>query len=485
MKAAKIAILVLIVMAAFYAGVWYRSKNSGEAVSASVGQKMLRYACPMHPQYTSDKAGDCPSCGMRLVPMEKDDSEDNPVANDGKELDPPALHISLAKQQLIGVRLATVERSSGTNTLRAVGRVAPDETRTYVINATVDGWITSTMPNSTGSFVRKNEVLATFFSPEFLAGVQSLLYGLSSMDRIQTTGKENPVQKDQIAQFNQTLQQYKAALRNLGMGARQIQQIADTRQFEEKVEITSPAEGFILTRKVSDGQRFNKGDELYRISDLSRVWILVDIFENEERHLRPGEIVKIYLPNQGTSVSARVTNILPQFDPITRTLKVRLEADNPGFRLRPDMFANVELPVHYPPTIAIPSVAVLDTGRSKTVFVSRGDGHFESRRVETGWRMGDLIEITNGLMPGEQIVVSGNFLIDSESRLRAAAMEPMPEPAGATDPVCGMQVDPAKAMDRKIAYQGRTYYFCSQYCMDKFQKDPSRRHYQIASESMK
>lgn len=469
----KIALFILVVIAAFSAGIWYRGGINGEHGAAPAARAILRYTCPMHPQYSSDKPGDCPSCGMRLVPVYPDVTAGQAHTDDGNtNMVPGTIHITPEKRQLIGVRVARVEKAGGAATLRTVGRVAPDETRTYVINATVDGWINSTRPNSTGSFVKKNEVLATFYSPEFLSAMQALLFALNSMDRAQAVGMDNPAQQSQVEQFKLNLQQYKDSLRNLGMGEVQVQRLIETRKYTDKVDITSPADGFILARKISDGLRFKIGDEMYRIADLSRVWILVDIFENEEKYVRPGERVNFSLLNQGITLSARVTNILPQFDPNTRTLKVRLEADNPGFRLRPEMFVDVELPVHYPASMAVPATAVLDTGMRKVVFVDAGDGYLEPRPIETGWRMGDRIEVTKGLKEGENIVVSGNFLVDSESRLKEAALGQRED--AAKDPVCGMQVDPAKAGDKKSSHGGTTYYFCSDDCKQKFDKDPAQ-----------
>ncbi|TLM98849.1 efflux RND transporter periplasmic adaptor subunit, partial [bacterium] len=329
-----------------------------------------------------------------------------------------AVRVSPEKQQVIGLKVERVDRISPRNMVRFLGRVAADERRVYFINATIDGWITKTYSNSTGSLVRKNEVLATFYSPEFLSAGQALLFALSSMDRVQATGNESPAQKDQLQQFNINLKQYRDSLKNLGMGDVQIEEMIRTRRFMENVNITSPADGFIISRKVSEGQRFDKGTELYQIADLRRVWILVDTYGNESQYFHPGQIVPVRC--QGKMFTARVSKVLPQFDPATRTLKVRLEADNPGFALRPDMFVDVEFPVRMPTGIIVPADAVLDSGLKKTVFVERGNGYFEPRAVETGNWFDDRVEIVRGLAPGERIVVSGNFLLDSESRMRAA-----------------------------------------------------------------
>jgi len=247
-----------------------------------------------------------------------------------------------------------------------------------------------------------------------------------------------------------------------------------TRQFTENINIAAPVTGFVLARNVSPGERFDKGKELYRIADLSRVWILVDIFENEAPDLLPGTKIRVSLPHKKKMFQATVSRVLPLFDGTSRTLKVRLEADNPGYFLRPDMFVDVELPITLPSAIMVPSDAVLDSGVKKKVFVDRGNGFFEPREVETGWRIGNQVEVTRGLKPGDRIVISGNFLIDSESRLELAA-------AGmygtmSKDPVCGadVSINKAEKTGRKSTYQGKTYYFSSDECKERFERNPER-----------
>ena len=349
-----------------------------------------------------------------------------PTASTEEEEDLPAtpgsVRIGPEKQRMIGVRVEQVEKRALTQTLRLLGRVAPDETRVYFINATVDGWITKTFPQTTGSLVRKDEVLASFYSPEFLSAGQALLFALASQDRVRSSGLETVAQKDQITIFQVNLQQYKDALRNLGMGELQVAEMIRTRKLSENVHITSPASGFLLSRQVSPGLRFEKGWEFYRIADLSRVWILADVYEGEAEAFRPGVEARVTLPYRREDFTATVSKVLPVFDPTTRTLKVRLETDNPAFHLRPDMFVDVELPVSYPAGIFVPADAVLHAGMRKSVFVLRGSGVFEPREVKTGRCVGRLIEILEGLQEGERIAVSGNFLIDSESKFELAAM---------------------------------------------------------------
>jgi Cu(I)/Ag(I) efflux system membrane fusion protein len=431
------AILVLL-GTAFLSGYWYRSTSTPAAVSQRS------------------------NAGEQSKPASADDVSSSV---------PGSVQVSPEKQQLMGVRLASVAKVSESHTLRVLGRVAPDETRIYRINAAVDGWIREAYSNTTGSIVKKDQILASFYNPEFLSAQQAFIFSLGSKDRFQKNVKET---SQQLSSTDRNVKQYRDSLRNIGMSDVQIEEIAETRAYTESIQIRSPAAGFVTVRNVTTGLRFEKGTELYRIVDLSRVWILADLFENEAQYFQPGRTVKVTLPQQKKTFTAKVSHVLPQFDPATRTLKVRLEADNPGYTLRPDMFVDVEIPVTFPPAVTVPAGAILDAGLRKTVFVDRGNGIFEPRLVETGWRFGDRVEIKSGLKPGERIVVSGNFLIDSESKMELAA-------AGmygtlVKDPVCGADVSVRKAekTGRTSIYRGKTYYFSSLECKQQFDKNPNR-----------
>jgi len=212
---------------------------------------------------------------------------------------------------------------------------------------------------------------------------------------------------------------------------------------------------------------------LYQIADLSRIWIFADLLENEARATRPGMLVRVFSPNLKLSFNARVSEVPPAFDPVTRLMRVRLEAENPRRALWPGMFIDAEFPIELPATVSVPADAVLDSGLRKTVFVAHDGGYFEPRLVETGWRFGERVQVTRGLEPGERVVVAGNFLLDSESRMRAAAAG---IEAPSKDPVCGMDVDrvKAKAAGRTSEYQGTTYYFCADQCKRKFDSNPAQ-----------
>jgi membrane fusion protein, copper/silver efflux system len=380
------------------------------------------------------------------------------------------VRITPERQQLLGVRSGLVEKKATTHTLRILGLVAPDENRLFRLNASTELWIRKVYPPTTGSLVRRDEPLLAYYATNFLTAAQSYLYALDTWDRQRAAKMDSSAQIDIVkVQIRQAVE----SLQNLGVSDTQIAEMERTRKIGDLVDVRSPTAGFVLSRNASPGQWIGPGTEMYKIADLSRVWIFADLFENEAHYFRPGQKVRVILPHQQRVFQATVSDVLPLFNAITRTMKVRLVVDNPGFVMRPDMFVDVEFPVTLPPAIAVPADAVLDSGLKKTVFVDLGNGYFEPREVETGWRIGNQVEIIRGLKPGERIVISGTFMIDSESRLELAA-------AGmvgtlSKDPVCGVDVSINKAekSGRKSTYQGKTYYFTSDECKEKFEKNPN------------
>ncbi|MCE5264465.1 MAG: efflux RND transporter periplasmic adaptor subunit [Deltaproteobacteria bacterium] len=404
------------------------------------------------------------------LPSVADGKQGTAASDDAPSSVPGAVRVNPEKQQLMGIKLATLQKMPEKHTLRVLGRVAADERRVYIINAAVDGWIRETFDNATGSQVKKDEPLVSYYSPEFLSAQQAYIYYLGSLDRFKESEGEV---SGQVPLTKTSMQQYVDNLRNLGMGEAQIQEIASTRKISLNIQMRAPTTGFVIDRNVSPGQRFTKGSELYKIADLRRVWILADLFENEARYFKPGKPVKVSLPQQEKTFTATVSSVLPRFDPATRTLKVRLEADNPGYILRPDMFVDVELPVTFAPALTVPAGAILEAGLRKTVFVDRGNGTFEPRLVETGWRFGNRVEITRGLAAGERIVTAGNFLIDSESKMELAASGTFS--ALEKDPVCGENVSARKAekTGRASVYRGKAYYFSSLDCKRQFDANPA------------
>jgi Cu(I)/Ag(I) efflux system membrane fusion protein len=455
------ALLLFAMASSFLVGSWYSGRDG--KVSGADARRILYYHDPMHPAYKSDKPGIAPDCGMQLEPVYADESDWTQTPKVSSTLPAGALNINPDRQQIIGVRISRVEIAPAEIALRALGRVAVDEARTVRMTA-ADGYIEKISPIAAGSVVRKGDLLATFYSKEFLAAQTSYFYANKTRGQL-PPGFEN----------NITYAQYQTAekeLRTLGMSEYQIQEISRTQKAATEIDLRAPMDGFVLSRNVTLGMRFDRSTELYRIADLSHVWIMADLFESEAHYFQPGMEAKIFMPNQGKALRSRVSNVLPQFDPASRVLKVRLETDNPGYALRPDMFVDVEFALHRPPSMVVPTEAVVDSGLQKKVYVETGSGVFEPRTVETGFKVGDRVEIVRGLTEGERIVVSGNFLMDSESRMRKAAAS-----VGSTenrDPVCGMKVDPSGAGILKSDFCGKTFYFCSDHCKGLFAKNPEQ-----------
>jgi multidrug efflux pump subunit AcrA (membrane-fusion protein)/YHS domain-containing protein len=493
LRTAVVAFLVLVPLS-FYAG--YRMNHgSASAKTGPGGRRVLYYVDPMNPSFRSPEPGIAP-CGMPLEPV----YEDSAGVPGGSSTAPGAVPVRADRQQLIGVTLETVGRKRFGHTLRLLGRVAVDEGRLFRLNAVTAGWVREVGPATTGSLVRKGDVLAAYYAPELATPLQNFIYTVETYEKIKETGSnpyDNMQGGGQLAAYERNIATGRQTLSNLGMPVEQIDRVRATREFAWLVEVRAPTSGFVLSRNVSNGQRFDPSTELYTIADLSRVWILADAFEGDAHHFKPGAPATVTQPGLGKTLAARVSPVLPQFDPGTRTLKVRLEADNPGFLLRPDMFVDVEMPVELGPALTVPKEAVIDSGTRRVVYVAKGDGVFEPRRVETGFREGDRVEIVSGLDEGDRVVTSGNFLLDSESRMRATGEEETPEgeahahgavpearpPGGpaaaaaatATDPICGMSVDraEARAAGRVSTYRGRDFYFCAPGCKEVFDKDPA------------
>jgi membrane fusion protein, copper/silver efflux system len=414
-------LLFLFAAGTFLAGSWYNQHKTSAGTHSSAPQP-LYYVDPMHPAYRSDKPGIAPDCGMQLEPVYAGTQLAAAApAQSQVSLAPEPVRIDPARQQLFGVRVAPVEKTSGSYNLHLLGRVAPDEGRVYKLNAGIEGYIQEVSSATTGSFVRKDQVLATFSAPNASMTLQTYILNLGAEDRFRKSAAEGSVEGQSVASVNANLQLRTQQLQNLGMSVLQMEEIRRSRQIPDTIKIVSPVDGFVVSRNVSPGQKFERDTEWYRIADLRRVWVVADVFESDAQYLQPGVQVRVSFPDQNRVFRGRVSNVLPQFDITTRTLKARIEVENQGYALRPDMFVNVELPVAFSHTLVVPADAVLDSGLKKTVFVERGNGVFSPRVVETGRRLDDRVEIVRGLQADERVVVSGNFLVSSESRLKDAA----------------------------------------------------------------
>jgi len=402
--------------AGFLAGTWHHQRESVKAAS-SRPRRIVVYVDPMHPSYKSDKPGIAPDCGMPLTPIYDDDPQQEAREVPGPLLTPGSVNISPEGQLLSGVRVSAVEEGVDSTKLRLYGRVAPDERRLYPINVGIDSFIREISPVTTGSLVERHQWLATLSASEIRAPLQAYVVALEVLER--TRNAAEGAMRVELA--TAALQQTTDRLLTYGMSIMQLDEISRTRQIPSTIRITSPAAGFAVARNASIGQKLEKGHELYRIADLRRVWVLADVFGADAEYVKPGAAADVSVPGRATSFRARVSSdVRPQFDGYSQSVKLRLEVDNPRFVLRPEMFVDVDLLVTLPPSIAVPVDAVVDSGLKKTVFVERSAGVFEPRQVETGWRFGGRVQIVEGLAAGDRVVVAGTFLLDAERRLRPA-----------------------------------------------------------------
>jgi RND family efflux transporter MFP subunit len=413
MKRILLTFLAVLLIAAAFAGGMWKGRHTPASVETPAQRKILYWVDPMHPKYTSDRPGVAPDCGMKLKPVYAGDAP-LVATDDTTGVVPGAFQITSDKQQLIGVAYSTAEIASGGETVRAVGRVTPDEARITRVHPKIEGWIETTQVDFTGQLIAKGAPLLSIYSPEMLATEQEFLLAL----RARETMKSNPSQE---AGFNadSLVAASRRRLELWDLSEAQLEELEKSHTPLRAVTLYSPAGGYVTSRNAFPGQKVGPETELYAISDLSRIWIMADVFEVDLPKVgmdQPAWVTPA--SGSGAGFSARVAYIQPQIDPATRALKVRLEADNPGLRLRPDMFVNVEFRIGVTGRVAVPADAVVNTGTHQTVFVDLGNGRLEPRAVEIGERIGDQVQILKGLRVGERVVSSGTFLVDSEAKLK-------------------------------------------------------------------
>lgn len=400
--------LFACVLGGFAAGLYFAHP------SPELSHRILYYVDPMHPAYKSSKPGKAPDCGMDLVPVYAD-SAASAVA---PSLPTSGAQVDTAVQQLYGIRLAKAEKQAQHQSLRLFGRVAAEDTRVFRVDFGADGYVKETKSDSVGTHVTKDQHLALVYSPDFLAVAGGYLAANERTPGAANNAHDN-VSAASAAQNSASVLARGDRLRNLGMSDTQIDEMTQTKKLPEDVYIVAPVDGFILTRTISPGMRVERMTPLYTVGDLSKVWIEAEVFGRDAQSIHPGASATVTLPDTEQTLHASILSILPDVDPVTHAARVRLEADNPGFKLRPGMFVNVDMPVALPQGLSVPVDAIVDSGVEKRVFVQTAENHFEPRAVETGWQIGDRIQVVNGLREGDVIVASGTFLVDSESRLHS------------------------------------------------------------------
>lgn len=391
-----------------------------------------QWHCPMHPTYVSDKPGDCPICGMKLVPIEPAAKTSGQDAGHDPADGHVTVQIDSQRQQLIGLRLAPVTRAALGAGWRTVGRVAVDETRVRKVNVKVDGFVEKLYVDFVGKPVRRGQALFALYSPELVSAQNEYL--LAARTRAQL-GPANQRTGDELVQ---------AARRRLELWDVPRSEIAHLDHGGEPLRtltLYSPIAGVVTAKSVVQGSKIAAGDTPFEITDLSQVWVLADAYESDISRVKVGTSATLRidaLPNR--VFKGRVGFVDPLLDPKTRTAKIRVAFANPNLDLKPDMFGDVAFEGRTREGLRIPLDALIDSGAQKVVFVALGDGRFQPREVTIGAQTSEFAEALSGLSEGDQVVTRANFLIDSESRLKSA-LAAMAQKAGpkarAPDPHAG------------------------------------------------
>lgn len=333
---------------------------------------------------------------------------------DIQELAPGTIQISPERQQLIGVKIGTVEKKSLEKLIRTVGRIDYDEKRLFTVSPKIGGWIEDLFVDFTGRFVQKGEPLLTIYSPELVSTQEEYLLALRARER----WSKSPF-PEVSGGGNLLAESARRRLKLWDISDEQIKALEQQGQVQKTLTLYSPFSGVVLDKMVNRGMYIMPGAALYRIVDLSVVWLIADIYEYELPFTRLGHRAKIqlsYLPDE--TFFGKAIYIYPYLDPQTRTAKVRFEFPNPTGKLKPEMFANVEINIKLGLKLAIPEEAVIDTGIRRLAIVAKSAGHFEPREVQLGIKAGGYFEVIDGVKAGERVVTSANFLIDSESKLK-------------------------------------------------------------------
>jgi Cu(I)/Ag(I) efflux system membrane fusion protein/cobalt-zinc-cadmium efflux system membrane fusion protein len=343
--------------------------------------------------------------------------------------------IDARRQQLIGVRTVPATRTALTPTIRAVGSVRSAETRMADVNVKLDGWIRDLFVDYTGQAVTKGQPLFTLYSPDLLATETEYVLALKARDQLQQSEVA-----DAKTRAEQLVGSARQRLALWDLTEEQLRTLDEKREPSSTVTFRSPVNGVVMEKMAVAGMHITSGQTLYKIADLSTVWVEADVYETEAALVRVGASANVTLDAYpGERFTGRVIYVYPYIDDKTRTNKVRYELANRAGRLKPGMFANIEMATAGGPAIVIPGNALLDSGKEQIVFVGLGDGYFEPRKVKVGRRQGDDVQILEGIKEGELVATGAAFFLDSESQLHAATQGY--EPATPSGAAAAAQID--------------------------------------------
>ncbi len=425
MKKTTKVLMAVIVITTIFVGCGKSSNDTGAkgdstAAASNKGErKVLYWYDPMSPTIHFDHPGKSPTMDMDLVPKYDGEDEDNPNI----------IKVDPAMVQNIGVVTAPVEHRKLTRTINTYGVVAPDERSISDINTRVGGWIEQLYFDYTGMDVRKGQPMAVIYSPDLIAAEQEFLQMVSF----------SQVGGDSASRSRSLISSARERLGFFGMSGNEIDELQRTGKVIDRVVIHSPEDGVILEKDIFTGQKISSGQTLFRVADLRHIWILADVFKMDMPFLKFGSPATVSYSqdaseNNSQSYAAMVDFIFPEVDATARTVKARISLNNPGMKMKVGQYVNVAIhsQVSYS-AIAVPSQAVVNTGLRQVVAVALGNGKFEIRPVRLGVYADGYYEITEGLTEGETIVISGQFLIDSDANLKSAGASLMPDAQDKSD----------------------------------------------------
>jgi Cu(I)/Ag(I) efflux system membrane fusion protein/cobalt-zinc-cadmium efflux system membrane fusion protein len=455
---------MIAVLLSFCVGAAILPMGCGKGGRQHDAAKTAKYHCPMHPTVVSDKPGDCPICGMRLVPIEEEKKDSAVVPspamadkkimyrstmNPGEVSDKPgkdsmgmemeafavsgggrsvvpglaAVSITAEARQRMGLILGTVEKHALARNIRTSARIVADETRLFRVTTKVEGFVEKLFVSVTGQEVRKGEPLLTIYSPQLVSAQQEYLTTFQAAGKlaVNTVGDAAIGARALLVSARQRLQFW-------DISDEQIARLEKTGQVEKAMTLYAPAGGYVTEKSVLAGQKIMPGDPLMVVADLSVVWGDADLYESDLPYVKTGMPMEITLPYwPDKNFQGKVSFVSPSLNPESRTLKIRLEIPNPELLLKLEMYADARLNYPVGDKIAIPETAVMRTGERVYAFRDAGDGKLVPVEIKLGVRSDGFYEILAGLNEGDRVVTSANFLVDSESSMKAA-LEALAQP---------------------------------------------------------
>ena len=487
-KSLGIVLFMVVALAIGLAGGFLIGKKSAGpkdlAQSGEASAKQL-YSCGMHPEIIQEGPGNCPVCGMKLTPIKSasttstrpkgerkikywrapmdptyisDEPGKSPMGMDlvpvyEDEIEEGAITIDPITVQNMGLRTGLVQTGELTRTIRTVGHIDYDEKKLYIINTKITGWIEKLYVNTTGEMVEKGQPLLEIYSPELVSTQEEYLTSLKGYQEL----KDSPYQEARQGAL-ELLNSTRRRLEYWDIDKDQIENLERNGEIKKTLTLYSPTTGVVLHKNAIEGAYVKVGSDLFRIAGLSTVWVLATIYEYELPYIKLGQKAQMtlaYLP--GESFEGKLTYIYPYLEQKTRDVKVRLEFSNPGYRLKPDMYVDVVIESKLSgERVLIPEEAVIRSGKREIVFLDMGEGKYAPREITTGVSSeGNVVEVKKGLLPGEIIVVSGQFMLDSESKTQEA-IQKMIKAKMAASPQAEMQMTSAAQTTEKEEVQKPT-----------------------------